>query len=207
MSLEVDHFFCFVSQEGEWLAAIERAGLLLDEGTEHAGQGTRNRRLPFSQQFLELIWLSSRSDAERNPLRLERRADWRRTGASPLGIGLRGILPLSERPNFWSYEPPYAPGFQLLIHRDNAEHPERPLLFVVEAEGDALERMRTRMRNLNPAVISRIEIAGPGGDQQLLNQLSSPLVVQTYSAQHHMRVIVGGERSTLRLDETLELIY
>ncbi len=203
--LEVDHFFCFVQPEGEWLNALNGAGWVLDAGSEHVGQGTTNRRLPFEHQFLELIWLSSRHDAERNPLRLDRRADWRTTGASPFGIGLRGTLPFGARQHFWSYEPPYAPGLQILIHRDNEERPERPLVFVVEAEGDALERMRTRMLNPNPAAVSQIQMAGPCSNLQLLSHLSAPTVTQTYSAQHRMQVIVG-EKSTLRLDDSLELI-
>jgi hypothetical protein len=55
-------------------------------------------------------------------------------------------------------------------------------------------------------MVSQIQIAGPYRDLQFLNQLSSPSVTQTYSAEHRMRVVVG-ERSTLRLDDSLELIY
>ena len=63
------------------------------------------------------------------PLRLDRRADWRSTGASPFGFGLRGQLPGEQEPVFWRYDDL---GFPVWIHRDNEKRPERPLVFVVD---------------------------------------------------------------------------
>jgi len=114
MGLELDHVFSFVDPaEAEACARAEAAGWVLDAGIEHEGQGTRNRRLWFDEQYLELLWISSRADAVANPLRLDRRADWRTSGACPFGIGLRGQLTDAQRADFWGYHPPYAPGFTI----------------------------------------------------------------------------------------------
>ncbi len=79
----------------------------------------------------------------------------------------------------------------------------------MEASGEALERMRSRIRppnaNARIATLRQIKLEGPGGEQPLLNQLSSPSVVQTQAAHHRLSVIVG-DGSALRLDDTLELI-
>jgi hypothetical protein len=57
----------------------------------HAG-AVGTSRLCFAEQFFEFLWISARGDAETSPLRLDRRADWRSTGACPFGVCLRGDL-------------------------------------------------------------------------------------------------------------------
>src|SRR5437868_13402393 len=128
MAIELDHVFCFVDSEGSWRARAREAGWVLDAGIEHAGQGTRNQRLFWPEQFLEFIWLSSRTEAKANPVRLDRRADWRVTGASPFGVVLRGEVPDDARAQFWLYEPPNAPRARLWIHCCNEDAPSLPLL-------------------------------------------------------------------------------
>jgi hypothetical protein len=127
--LELDHVFCFVPPDGEWAGRLGAAGWALDAGTAHEGQGTRNRRLPFARQFLELVWLTDAAEARANPLRLDRRADWRATGASPFGFGFRGLL--DDSTDFWPYD---ALGIRIWVHRDNERAPERPLVFVLEVD-------------------------------------------------------------------------
>ncbi|HEU4951010.1 MAG TPA: hypothetical protein VFT46_03620 [Holophagaceae bacterium] len=139
MTLELDHVFCMVDPGGGWASRLEAGGWILDVGTAHPGQGTRNRRLLWSHRFLEFLWVEDRGEAAAHPLRLDRRADWRETGASPFGFGLRGRLPEEDLPQFWLYEPPYAPGARLWIHRGNEEDPGQPFLFVMEAGPGGLE--------------------------------------------------------------------
>jgi hypothetical protein len=144
--LEIDHLFCFVDPSADWAARLSDAGWVLDEGVEHVGQGTRNRRLRLPDHYLEFIWLSSRTDAAKSPVRLDRRADWRTTGACPFGIGLRGQLDEELRSEFWAYHPPYAPGARIWIHRSNEMDPGAPLVFVMESPSEAMEPSRPRNR-------------------------------------------------------------
>src|SRR5262245_52642133 len=115
--LEVDHVFAFVEPGGPWLAALDSAGFRLDPGIAHPGQGTRNRRMLLHRHYLEWVWLEARADAETNPLRLDRRADWQRTGFCPFGVALRGSLDDAGRDRFVPYLPPYAPDWTIWIAR------------------------------------------------------------------------------------------
>jgi hypothetical protein len=152
-ALELDHVFCLVPPDGDWADRLAAAGWPLDAGTVHEGQGTRNRRLAWEGRYLELVWVHDRAEAAGNVLRFDRRADWARTGASPFGIGLRGVLPDDEREHFWRYD---GLPVTVWVHRDSEEAPERPLVVVLEVGGS---RGPARGR----------DTAGrPGGSGQLL---------------------------------------
>jgi hypothetical protein len=135
--LELDHVFCFVPPDGDWAGRLGAAGWSLDAGTVHEGQGTRNRRLVLARQYLELAWVTDADEARGNPLRLDRRADWRATGASPFGFGLRGVLTEAEREEFWPYD---LLGLPIWVHRDNERMPDRPLVFVLEVDPEQRRR-------------------------------------------------------------------
>jgi len=128
-TLQLDHVLCMVDPEDDWEQRLEAGRWTLDAGTSHPGQGTRNRRLVWAQQYLELVWIEDRADARTNPLRLDRRADWARTGASPFGFGLRGQPRPEQRAAFWLYTDL---GFRIWVHRDNEHRPDRPLVFVLD---------------------------------------------------------------------------
>ena len=102
MTLRLDHVFCFVDDPDDAVARIEAAGYALDAGITHPGQGTRNRRLIFAEQYLELIWVHDPAEAAANPLRLDRRAAWAETGASPLGIAFLGRP--EDTSGYWLYD-------------------------------------------------------------------------------------------------------
>jgi glyoxalase-like protein len=127
--LELDHVLCMVPPEDDWADRLQKAGRWLDAGTAHPGQGTRNRRLIWAEQYLELAWIENPAEARDNPLRLDLRAAWRSTGASPFGVGLRGRPSPAQQPAFWLYSDL---GFPIWIHRDNEDRPERPLMFVLD---------------------------------------------------------------------------
>jgi hypothetical protein len=133
--LALDHVFCLVPPDGDWAARLTNAGWALDAGTAHEAQGTRNRRLVFARQYLELVWVEDTRTARRNPLRLDRRAEWAATGTSPFGIGLVGQLPEEQRADFWAYDA-FAP-MRVWVHHDNERAPERPLVFVLDFDGPA----------------------------------------------------------------------
>ena len=129
--MELDHVFCMVNPDDDWAARLAAAGWRLDAGMTHAGQGSRNRRLRWPGCYLELLWVHDRAEARQNQLRLDRRADWERTGASPFGIGLRGRLSEAERVDYRRYDGLPMP---VWVHRDNEDAPERPFVFVLELD-------------------------------------------------------------------------
>ena len=63
------------------------------------------------------------------------------SGASPVGIGLRGQLTEADAEDYWRYD---ALGLPIWVHRDNERAPERPLVFVLEIPDDALQSRRAR---------------------------------------------------------------
>lgn len=187
--LALDHAYCFVDPAGDWAARVAARGLQLDDGTEHTGQGTRNRRLRFDDHFFEFVWLSARGDAETNPLRLDRRADWRTTGACPFGICLRGDL--GDRAGFWRYDPPYAPGFTIWIHHtDEAQ----PMVFAFDAR--ELARFRppagapARRQHLNPGAIREIRLQLPLAAPALLDHVTPPITSRL--GPPRLEIVLGG---------------
>jgi hypothetical protein len=129
--MELDHVFCMVGSDDDWAVRLAQAGWRLDAGSTHAGQGTRNRRLRWADCYLELLWVHDAAEARHNALRLDRRAAWERTGASPFGIGLRGKLSDAERVDYWLYDGLPMP---VWVHRDNEDAPERPFVFALDLD-------------------------------------------------------------------------
>ena len=68
--------FCLIDNLEPAAISVESAGWIHDAGSVHTGQGTRNQRLVWREQYLELLWVSDTLDARANPLRLDRRGDW-----------------------------------------------------------------------------------------------------------------------------------
>jgi Glyoxalase-like domain len=147
MSLAFDHVFCVVDDLEEAAERAIEAGWVLDRGSDHPGQGTRNRRLPWAEHYLELLQVTDHDEAARNRLRLDRRADWRITGASPFGIGLRGQLPEQHRSQFWLYDDL---GVQIWAHHDNEQMPQRPLVFALELTTKQLQQRAVRAAAAGP---------------------------------------------------------
>jgi len=88
--LVLDHVYVCTPPEPPEVDTLRKLGFTVEFSREHPGQGTRNRLLLLQDNFLELLFLADRSEAEANMLRLDRRIDWASTGASPFGIALRG---------------------------------------------------------------------------------------------------------------------
>jgi hypothetical protein len=188
--LELDHVMCLVPPDGNAPARLEAAGWRLDAGTVHAGQGTRNRRLPWSGQYLELLWIADLDEAQRAPLRLDRRADRARSGASPFGFGFRGSLPPALRDDYWRYDGLPMP---VWVHRDDERAPERPLVFVLDFSG--LERSLTgRDRGGKPAepAAGRLRAVRHTGPQPApLPPYDGP-VIESAPGPHRLELTVDG---------------
>ncbi len=214
MGLEIDHVFCFVEPSSSWAEKANVAGWVLDDGIEHVGQGTRNRRLWLPDLYLEFIWLSSRSDAARNPVRLDRRADWRTTGACPFGIGLRGPLEDELRSQFWAYEPPWNRGGCILIHESNEKDPGAPFVFVMETDANVVARMRPRNRladsphllaHARSVTVDTITIQNPCPTQALLAHVA-PRVVTRVGPPRLEVALAGPSGTALALTDELSLV-
>lgn len=147
--MELDHVLCMVGPEEDWADRLTAAGWVLDAGSAHPGQGTRNRRLVLHENYLELLWIEDWQAARDHPLRLDRRADWRRTGASPFGFGLRGRLPDDQRHDYWLLGGLPMP---VWVHRDDERAPDRPLVFVLDVAA-APAGLSGRGRSGRPAVV------------------------------------------------------
>jgi hypothetical protein len=177
-----------VAPDGDWAERLARAGWSLDEGTAHAGQGTRNRRVRWADSYLELVWVEHRAEAEANRVRLDRRADWHTTGASPFGFGFRGELPDGDRPDYWLYEDL---GIPIWIHRDNELVPERPLVFVLPVF----------QRREGEGVLRSVRLTGPSPAR--LPAYAGPPVA--YRRGPHRLELDAGDGPALRVSELLAL--
>jgi hypothetical protein len=199
--LELDHVFCLVTDPDRAARRLEDDGWVLDAGQAHRGQGTRNRRLLWPEQYFELLWVTDLAEARANPLRLDRRADWTTTGASPFGLGFRGQLDPAISDEFWLYG---ALGPRIWIHRDNERFPERPLLFVLEAAPEQVEQRRASMSaevaHRRPGALREVRVRGPSAPS--LQPFEGPPIVYT-EGPHLLELIVGDEGRALSVSEGL----
>jgi len=211
--LEIDHLFAFVDAEGDWASRATAAGWVLDDGIAHEGQGTRNRRLWLPEQYLELVWVESRDEAAANPLRLDRRAEWRVTGACPIGIGLHGELDDATRSQFWPYRPAYAHGGTIWIHHSNEDAPAQPFVFAFDATPEMIERYRPRNRHAGaphllaharPASLREVRLALPAPPQPLLAAVT-PRITWRPATAPHLEVVVGDGDARLELSELVAI--
>jgi hypothetical protein len=172
VTLRLDHVFCFVADPAEAVARIEAAGWELDAGITHPGQGTRNRRLIFAEQYLELIWVHDPAEAAANPLRLDRRAAWKETGASPLGLAFLGRP--DDVAGFWLYD---ALGFPIWVREDDER---APLVFALDVPPRDRPRPPLALREL--VAHAPVAPALPAYDGPPVRQVSGP---------HRLEVVLG----------------
>jgi glyoxalase-like protein len=160
--LELDHVFCMVTDPDGAARRLEADGWVLDAGQAHRGQGTRNRRLAWPEQFFELLWVTDTAEASANPLRLDRRADRANMGASPFGLAFRGQIHSTDSDQFWLYD---ALGPRIWIHRDNERCPARPLVLVLETAEEQKKQRRASMSEAaahrHPGELREARVHGP----------------------------------------------
>ena len=201
--LELDHIFCMTTDPVGAVRRIEDDGWVLDAGQAHRGQGTRNRRLAWSEQFFELLWITDEAEARANVLRLDRRADWHTTGASPFGLAFRGQIDPAHRDEFWLYD---ALGLRIWIHRDNERVPERPLVFVLEATADQMRQRRQRaqtsdaLAHRRPGDLREVQIRG--WSPPCLPAFAGPAIVYTEGA-HLLELVVDDDGSAVHVSDVL----
>ena len=132
--LVLDHVYVCTPPEPPEVDALRALGFTVEFSRDHPGQGTRNRLLLLHDNYLELLFLADRTEAENNMLRLDRRVDWAKTGASPFGVALRGDRRSVAAP--WvRYE---LEGFpvDLWIDGRTLDDPTLPMVFVFDRPDD-----------------------------------------------------------------------
>lgn len=189
--LAFDHVFCIVTEPRQAARRLEDDGWVLDAGQAHRGQGTRNRRLAWREQFFELLWVADAAEARANPLRLDLRADWTATGASPVGLAFRGQIDPAHSDEFWLYD---ALGPRIWVHRDNERFPERPLVFVLEAADKEMEQRRAwismseAVAHRRPGELREVRVHGPSAPS--LPPFAGPPIVHV-QGPHLLELVVG----------------
>jgi len=203
--LELDHVFCIVTDPVEAVRRLEDDGWALDAGQAHRGQGTRNRRLVWREQFFELVWVTDAAEARANPVRIDRRAEWTTTGASPFGLAFRGQIDPAHLAEFWLYD---VLGPRIWIHRDNERLPQRPLVFVLEAAAEEMEQRRARVARSGAVTRGRrgdlreIRVRGPS--PPCLPPFAGPPVV-CLEGSHLLELVVGDERRVRTISDGLAI--
>src|SRR5690242_18442817 len=97
---------------------VDLAGFTIGPGRVHTGQGTRNLRVVFDGNYLEIAWVEHPEEVAARGLDFVARCARPATGY-PFGCVLRGAIPDALRPRFKPYPLPDAPGvvLQILAHQ------------------------------------------------------------------------------------------
>jgi hypothetical protein len=127
VQLELDHVIVFVADPDPLPAMF--AGFILDSGQRHAGQGTRNRRVPLQTTFIEAAWIEDPEEERQTPLRFGQRCT--PAASCPLGVVLRGAVAAPDRDRYQHYQVP-GNGPPLLLLTAALAHPGQPFVAVWE---------------------------------------------------------------------------
>jgi hypothetical protein len=100
--MELDHVIVCVA--GSETAAPLFPGFVLEPGTRHVGQGTRNRRVVFPHSYVELLWVDDPVAERRSGLGFAARC--RPGAACPFGVVLRGTVGEPDRARYVPYQVP-----------------------------------------------------------------------------------------------------
>lgn len=167
--LEIDHVFLFIEPDGPEIDALQRLGFVETYRRAHPGQGTANVCFAFDNLYLELLWLTSETEARSEPTartRLWERSQWRRLGTCPFGIAVRGDLASAGVPT-WDYRPPYLPAGMSIPVATDSDDPMQPMLFVSPGREAPLDWPEARRGALQSAAgfgpVLSVELALPGG--------------------------------------------
>lgn len=109
--MKIDHIFVRAKRNAPEADLLGEFGLTEGSGNKHPGQGTANRRFFFRNAFIELLWISDKSEAQSDTTRptmlYERLSD---SSASPFGVCFRPAVQGLPIPfPMWEYTPAYLP--------------------------------------------------------------------------------------------------
>lgn len=166
--LQLDHLFVCTASDPPEAATLRKLGFTVEFERAHPGQGTRNLLLLMPRHYLELLFLDDREEAEGNLVRLDRRVDWRESGASPFGIALRGDKSAVVGVPWVHYTLPNFPA-GLWIDGRTLDDPRLPLVFVFDRPdlvegGPATQGYPPRLLTHDCGVtgIRKATVEGPG---------------------------------------------
>ncbi len=169
--MQLDHVFLFV-RDLEAAEALGRSlGLAETYRRNHIGQGTANICYCFENAFLELLFLTDRSEAESPAIArtgLAQRASWREFGTCPIGIAWR-LDRQDAPPSFatWQFRPPYLPDTIHIPVAVESDDPAVPLLFQSPGSEPPHEWPAERRGELQEAAgfrrISKVLLTSPRG--------------------------------------------
>ncbi len=169
--MQLDHVFFFV-RDLEAAEALGRSlGLAETYRRNHVGQGTANICYCFENAFLELLFLTDRSEAESPAIAragLAQRASWRELGTCPIGIAWR-LDRQDAPPSFatWQFRPPYLLDTMHIPVAVESDDPAVPLLFQSPGHAPPLEWQAERRGKLQEAAgfrrISKVLLTSPSG--------------------------------------------
>jgi hypothetical protein len=128
--VELDHVIVFVT--GPEAVAPLFPGFVLDPGTRHAGQGTRNRRVLFPRSYVEVVWIDEPDDEQRSGLGGAPR--FAPGAPCPFGVVLRGTVGERVRKLYVPYQVP-AGGPALLLLDAALRDASQPFVAVREDGG------------------------------------------------------------------------
>ncbi len=132
-------------------------------------------------------------------MRLDCRADWASTGASPIGLAFRGQIEPGRGDEFWLYD---ALGPRIWVHCDNERFPERPLVFMLENGEELMEQRRRRasvseaIRHRRPGELREVRVRGPSAPS-VPPFVGPPIVYER--GPHALQVVIGNNRLLLFL--------
>lgn len=209
MTLAIDHIFLFIDPEGSEIGVLRRLGLSETYRRAHPGQGTANACFAFDNLYLELLWLTSETEARSAPVvrtRLWERSQWRSTQACPFGVAVRGDLDAAGVPT-WAYRPPYLaqvlPAGAGIPVASASDDPALPMVFVSPGNERPAQWPDERKGALQQAAgfrsVVSIELGSPSraASAPLLRTLtsSSPPVHVTKRAdgQHSLRLALANQ--------------
>jgi hypothetical protein len=129
VTVELDHVIVFVAGPASVDALFP--GFVLEHGTRHDGQGTRNRRIVFPHHYVEILWIDHPDDEQRSGLGFGPRCA--PEASCPFGVVLRGPVAEPDRQRYVPYQVPAGP--TLLLLDAGLRDPSRPFVAVHEDGG------------------------------------------------------------------------
>jgi Glyoxalase-like domain len=205
MAIELDHVFVCADVGAPEAELLVRAGFAEGSRNVHPGQGTANRRFPFRNALLELLWVNDPAEARSEATRamgLGERWSARGDGASPFGICTRPTIPGTEGAPFsaWEYRPAYlTPELCLHVGKAPLEEP----MWVHLAFVDRQYRAQHFVPNQNGATdISGVRLLTPA---KLLSDparvaLENGVLTASAGDQHLLEIEVDHRRRGQTLD-------
>jgi hypothetical protein len=183
--LEIDHVIRFVPGRD----AVDLDGFTVEPGRAHTGQGTRNVRVMFDRNYLEILWVEYPGEVVARGLDFLGRCT-RPYTAQPFGCVLRGTMPAALRARFVPYELPDSPGtvLQLLAEQPAAA----PFLAVFET--DDREAMWASRRAAAPYLIH------PNGARRIVHATFTCPAPPPIDELPDLRFASGAPRLDLDLD-------